>query len=353
MQDHGHSDEGASDSFAGSSLRTSCERSEQLHQGLDLVGGVAVDEDDLVALRDVSKWWGKEQVLKGVDLSVPRGRVTALLGRNGAGKSTLLRVLLGLVARDGGDAVVLGVDPEQLGPAERARMAVVGDASAVGAGMTVQDELDLVRRLRRRRWDQPRAEQLLRRFKVDPTKQVGALSKGQQARLRLVLALAADPELLVLDEPALGLDLFARQDLLEAIIETVDRSGRGVLIVSHLIDDVERIADRVAFLRAGEARVQGDVEALRERFRRARVTLGPTGPDGLALAAKDLLGVRRVVAEGDGAPNERVVIFDDFGEACLAELEARAGARRVEVRRMGLREIYFEVLGGEDEGSGS
>lgn len=304
--------------------------------------------DTLIRMRGVTKAWGLEQTLKGVDLDVPRGQVTALLGRNGAGKSTLLRILLGLVARDDGEAVVLGRDPEELGPAERLRMAVVADGSGAPT-VIVKDELELRRGLLGSRWDEARARALIERFALPLDKPVMALSKGQQARVRLVLALAADPELLVLDEPALGLDLFARQDLLESIIDTIERDGRGVLIVSHLIDDVERIADRVVFLREGACPVQGEVDALRDRFRRARVTLGPGGAAGLEEAARGQLGLKRVVTDRDGAEGERVVVFDDFQEACLADLEARTGVRRVEVRRMALREIYFEVLGGAEE----
>jgi ABC-2 type transport system ATP-binding protein len=312
-------------------------------------GTTAEGAGPLVSLRGVTKWYGREAVLRGIDLDLPKGSVTALLGRNGAGKSTLLRIVLGLLERDGGTAEVLGRDPERLRPGDRARMAVVSDTTAASAFTFVEDELDMHRRIRGARWNATRAGELLTRFGVPLHKKIGTLSKGLQARLRLVLALSADPELLILDEPALGLDLFARQDLLETIIETIEREGRAVLIVSHLIDDVERIADRVVLLRAGLTPAQGSVDELRDRFRRARVTLGPGGHDALAAAAAGLLGVRKVVAERDGAEGERVVVFDDFQEPLLDALEASAGVKRVEVRRMSLREIYFEVLGGAEE----
>lgn len=305
--------------------------------------------DALVELRGVTKWWGKEQVLKGVDLDVPRGSVTALLGRNGGGKSTLVKIVTGLVARDGGAATVLGRDPEELGPADRERLALVSDATGASAMARVEDEVALFRRLRGGRWDDARAKELLERFELPARKRLGALSKGMQARLRLVLALAADPELLVLDEPALGLDLFARHDLLDAIIETVEKAGRAVFIVSHLIDDVERIADRIVFLRHGQALVQGELDLLRDRFRRVRVVLGDGGAAALDAAASELLGVRRVVSEPHGPQGERVVVVDDHTDDLVRALEEKAGVTRLEVRRMTLREIYFEVLAGREE----
>jgi ABC-2 type transport system ATP-binding protein len=305
--------------------------------------------DSLVSLRGVTKWWGGEQCLKGVDLDVRRGSVTALLGRNGGGKSTMMKIITGLVARDGGSATVLGVDPEALGPDDRERIALVSDAGTGWVGTFVKDELALYRRLRGARWDAPRERELVERFELPLKKRIGALSKGMQARLRLVAALSADPELLLLDEPALGLDLFARHDLLDAIIETVEREGRGVLIVSHLIDDVERIADRVAFLRHGVASVQGTVDDLRDRFRRIRVSLGPGGAAALERAAQELIGVRRIVTEPAGQDVERVVVVEDHAEGLCAALEERAGVTRIEMRRMTLREIYFEVLAGKEE----
>lgn len=270
--------------------------------------------------------------------------MTALLGRNGSGKSTAIRVLTGLLGRDGGDARVLGCDPERLTAAARERIAWIADTNSGWSMTRVRDEVDLWARLRGRRWDAARAADLLTRFEVPLEKRLAALSKGQATRLRLAIALSSDPELLILDEPALGLDLFGRHDFLEAIIETVEREGRAVLIASHLIDDVERVADRIAFVRGGVVSVSGSLDELRDRFRRVRLATPPEHAERLAGACADLLGVERVVPDPTAPPDERVVVVSDFGDGLVAELEARSGARCLEVRRMTLREIYLEVL---------
>ena len=346
--------------------------------------------EPLVKLRGVTKWYGAQQVLRDVDLEVPAGSVTALLARNGAGKSTLMRILAGLVPRDGGEAQVLGRDVEDLDPV-RERIAWVTDASSASPASRVRDELTLARGIRGARWNEERARELLARFELPLEKRLGALSKGMQTRLRLILALACDPELLLLDEPALGLDMFARHDLLEAMIELAAGEGRAILCATHLLDDVERVCDRVVFLRDGAVPVQGEVEELRERFRRVRLAVdagaaqalevaplvdqlvntvarlvdgggaaqagAPARTEGaraegaarLSGAARTLLGVRRVAAERGGPPGERVVVMDDFTQGALDELVALTGARVVEVRRMSLREVYFEVLAGREE----
>lgn len=305
--------------------------------------------DNLVELRGIRRWFGREEVLRGVDLDLPRGSVTAILGRNGSGKSTLMRIAAGLLGRDGGEARVLGCDPERLGAAELSRISYVNDVTTAVPHHTVAHELGLHRRLRGATWVTERVDELLQRFEVPQDKRISELSKGQQTRLRIVLALASDPELLLLDEPALGLDLFARHDLMEVVIETVERDGRGVLIASHLLDDVERIADRVAFMRHGEIQTLGTVDELRERFRRVTFSLGSDERAcALELEAPGLLGVRRVV-KGEGPRHDRVVVCEDFADGMLSELERKLGAKRLEVRRMSLREIYFEVLAGREE----
>ena len=305
-----------------------------------------MSDEIVVQARGVTRWFGAEQVLKGVDLDVPRGSVTALLGRNAAGKSTLLSILAGALGRNGGAATVFGRDVEALRPTDRERIAIVGSTSAF-PGRRVRDELALVRRLRAGRWNSEREAELVARFKLPLDKRIQQLSKGQQARVRLLLALSCEPELLLLDEPAMGLDLFARRDFLESVIELVASEERTVLIASHLIDDVERIADRVVFMRDGLGEIHGSVDELRERFRRLRLRLpGPERALPVDALPAELLGVERVLpAEG----SEQVVILNDHSQGLVTAIEERTGGAQVAAARMTLRDIYFEVLREADE----
>lgn len=307
-----------------------------------------IHDGPLVRLENVRRHFGKEEVLNGIDFEVPRGSVTALLGRNGSGKSTIMNILIGLLNRDHGEVEVLGHDPETSPSSILNRMAYVNDNSAAWPWTKVEDELNLMKGLRGDRWNDKRALELLQRFDIPLKKRIQQLSKGMLARFRIILALAAEPELILLDEPALGLDLFARRDLLEVMIETVEREDRAILISSHLIDDVERVADRVVFLKSGEIVAQGEVEDLRQRYRRSRFHVTSDDPHILKRCTKDLLGVRRVLIEPGSPHSEQVVVFDDYNKALLAKLESNADLNALETRRMSLREIYFEVLGNNE-----
>lgn len=307
------------------------------------------EPESLLRMRGITRAFGKDEILKGVDLDVPRGSVTALLGRNGSGKSTLMRIAVGLIARDGGDAEVFGVDPEDLGPTELGRLAWLTDTWAVGAMTSVQAERELVSRLRYETWNEAICEDLFKRFSIPSGKLIRELSKGQQTRLRLALTLASQPELLLLDEPALGLDLFGRQDLLELMIDAVGNENRAVLLTSHLIDDVERVADRLIFLRQGEVVAAGTIDDLRDKFRRVRLDLSSANFDELNKIELGFPGLRELRREPGSPDCERVAIFDDFSDELMQEFVERSSAHFVEARKMSVRDIFLEVLRGESE----
>jgi ABC-2 type transport system ATP-binding protein len=299
-----------------------------------------------VSLQGIERWFGREAVLQDVSLDVAPGSVTALLGRNGCGKSTLLRIVAGSLARHGGEARVLGRDPEELGVAEREELVWITDESTISARQRVGAELDLIAGLRQR-FDQARAVELLERWEVPQDKPFGKLSRGLQARFRLACALAARPRLLLLDEPTLGLDLFARRDLLEVVVDVVAELEAAVLIASHQLEDVERIADRIVFLREGRVPAAGSPDELRDRFRQARVRTADL--ETLRGVAEGLLGIRRVVHEDEDPSDEHLVLFDDYSAELERELLAASDAERLALHRPKLAEVYLEVLGAPTE----
>jgi ABC-2 type transport system ATP-binding protein len=188
------------------------------------------------------------------------GQVTGVVGPNGAGKTTLLEAVAGLRPVDGGSVRVFGLDPWAHPVEVRSALGFMSDDMAVF-------ELRVDRLLRMvsgyyPTWDGELARELVARFAIDSRKKAGALSRGQGTRLRLVMAMAFRPRVLVLDEPAAGLDLSGRRRLLESVLEIVRDPQRSVLVSSHVLHDVERVADRLLVLNAGRVVQEGGTAAL-------------------------------------------------------------------------------------------
>lgn len=224
--------------------------------------------DPVVEFTGVQRWFGSEVVLRGLDLRIGRGQVYALLGRNGTGKSTALRILLGFLQPHRGRSAVFGVDSTRLSPRERARIGYVGEEHRLYPTMTVGAAVAFERGTR------PgfRADfvaRALQRTAIRTSQPIVKLSRGQRATLCLILAVASQPDLLVCDDPALGLDVVMRREFLDALIDLLADTGCTVLFSSHFLTDVERIADHVGFLHDGALVVDAPLAQLRARVVRA------------------------------------------------------------------------------------
>ncbi len=200
--------------------------------------------------------FGLTWALRNCSLAVPAGRVTALVGPNGAGKSTLMNLAVGLLNPTEGEVRVLG---GQLAGSEEAleRVAFVAQDAPLYRYLTVRDMMHLARNLNQR-WDQPRANRRLAALGIPPKKKIGRLSGGQQAQVALTIALARRPEFLVLDEPLAPLDPLARHEFLAAVMEAVAEDGMSVLFSSHVLSELERVADYLVVLAGGRVQVAGD-----------------------------------------------------------------------------------------------
>ncbi len=246
-----------------------------------------------ISVQGLVKSFGRTQALDGLDLSVDTGEVHGFLGPNGAGKTTTLRILLGLVRADGGTAELLGGDPWRDPVTLHRRLAYVPGDVALWPNLSGGEVIDLLGRLRGG-LDQRRRADLLDRFDLDPTKKGRSYSKGNRQKVALVAALASDVELLLFDEPTLGLDPLMEAAFRDCVREERDR-GRTVLLSSHILAEVEAVCDRVTIIRAGQTVETGALSALRHlthTFIAAELTAAP--PAGLA----DVPGVHDVLVEG-------------------------------------------------------
>ncbi len=228
-------------------------------------------DSPLVHLQGLRRRYGDRWVLDGVDLELMGGSVLGLLGRNGAGKSTLLRCLLGLSPLDGGSARAFGVEGMRLGADEKSRIGYVAQQANLQPWMTAERIVEYVSAYYEG-WDADLVDRLMRAWDIPRTQRLVSLSPGEAQRLSIILALGHHPKLLILDEPAASLDPTARRAVISAVLEAVASDGAGVILSSHLTGDLERVADRVAFLANGRITIDCDLGTLKDTVKRLRIS---------------------------------------------------------------------------------
>lgn len=226
---------------------------------------------NMIEIRGLTRRYGRTEAVHALDLEVPAGSVFALLGPNGAGKTTTLKVAMNLLAPTAGTVRVLGVDSRRLGERERALIGYVSENQQLPRWMTVRQLLDYCRPFYPT-WDRALEATLLRQFDLPEERKLSHLSRGMAMKAALLSSLAYRPRLLVLDEPFSGLDPLVRDDFIRGVLEVSAQGEWTVLLASHDIEEVERLADHIAMLEAGRRTLCERTEALQARFRRMEVT---------------------------------------------------------------------------------
>src|SRR5712691_2774121 len=227
----------------------------------------------IVDIRRVTRQFGNKTALDTISLTVPRGGVFGLIGGNGDGKTTLIKHILGMLKAQSGTVRVFGLDPVQNPVGTLGRIGYLSEDRDLPNWMRV-GELMRYTQAFFPNWDEAYAEELRQAFDLDSRAKVKELSRGQRARAGLLVALAHRPELLVLDEPSSGLDPVVRRDILGAIIRTIADEGRTVFFSSHLLDEVERVADRVAIIHQGRIMLTAPMDEIKDTHRRVTLRFG-------------------------------------------------------------------------------
>lgn len=275
--------------------------------------------DLIIETRALSKRYGRKLALDRLDLAIPRGRVHAIVGANGAGKSTLFRILLGFMPPSAGDARILGKDSQALTPQDRSRIGFVNEEHTLPNWMRVS-QVVAMQRHQYGRWNQQAFDGVIGHYHVLPEQKVGQLSRGERAGFNLALALAQGPELLVLDEPTLGLDVVAKRAFLESLLYSNAADDCTVIYCSHQMEEIERVADNLIILERGQLRHMSAPEEFTARVSHWVADVPFKGPDPRRVPG--LLEAQRL----DGLHHYLVLDQDASFERFLRE----AGARNVQ-----------------------
>lgn len=285
--------------------------------------------------------FGTHRALDGASFAVPTGGVTALLGRNGAGKTTAIRVLLGLLPPTRGTVTVLGHDALAVPPAMRARIGYVGEGHPLPRWMKVKDVV-AYQAAAFPTFDRALCTRWLERFAVPPKRRVMHLSRGMRAQVALAVALAPRPDFVVMDDPALGLDTVARREFLEVMIDLIQEEGRTLLLTSHVLTDVERVADRVVLLDRGAVRVDAPLDDVRRLVRRYELVHAGVPPETLEPIAGLVRARRR---------QGRWTVTVRGEEADVRAALGASGAEVAGVEPLSLEDVFVEYTSREEVAS--
>ena len=300
---------------------------------------------NVLEFKGVHRGYGRQPVLQDINFEVKPGEVIGLLGRNGAGKTTLIRLVMGLLEAAQGAVSVFGLDPRTDALAVKRRIGFVAEDQELPPFLKVDQVVAMYRRLYAD-WDHELARELFANFSLPPDRRVGDLSRGQARQVALLCAVSHRPELLILDEPAGGLDPTARREFLETAIRLLSDGGTTILFSSHHMNDVERMASRLIMIHEHQKWIDSELDEIRQGYCLAQV------PAAAELDGERLLQVGACLcARRRGEAYHAVFELDpDSCRRRLAdEISEKIGTVRglesVQCRSINLEEMFIELTG--------
>ncbi len=283
--------------------------------------------------RGLTKYYGTTLALDHLDCTIPSGCICAMVGRNGSGKTTAIKLFLGLLSPTSGSSSVLGCDSRKLTPKLRKRIGYAAEGHKLFRWMSIGALEKFQQPFFPGTWNGGAFDEMLDYFGLSKKQKIKQLSNGQRAQVSLALTLAPDPELLILDDPTLGLDAAIRRQFLEGMIKLIMRRGRTVLFSSHILSDVERVSDRILVLDRGVIRADCTLDTFRSAVK--KVILPAGGPPPQEIDIPGLLHVKQT----DSTVEVIVVTRDD--EAIPRWAESR-NVDDYHIEHMNLEDQFIE-----------
>ncbi len=289
--------------------------------------------ETVLQAQGLTKYYGSGLAVDHLDVAIPRGCICGFIGRNGAGKTTAIKMLLGLMKPTAGSSTLLGCDSQELTPAIRQRIGYVSEGHRLFRWMNIAGLEKFQRSFFPKQWDDKLFGDMIEYFDLPKKKKIKHLSNGQRAQVSLALALAPNPELLIMDDPTLGLDAAIRRQFLEGMIELIMRQGRTILFSSHILGDVERVADRILVIDKGVLRANCKLEQFQKAVKKVILSFGDSVPGDVEI--EGLLHCRRREKE-----LELILVGTDDNK--IVEYAKSSRAEKYNIIKMNLEDQFIE-----------
>lgn len=288
--------------------------------------------DPIIHTYNLNKSFGRKHVLQDLNLEIPRGSVFGLLGKNGAGKTTLIKCCLGLLKANSGTISTLGDNPWDFQDSTKERLGYVPQSDRLYPWLTVRQLIDYTASFYSR-WNRSLVDQLLKEWEVDANEKMGVLSEGQAQKVAIILSLGHEPELLIFDEPVASLDPSARRKFLKMVLDLVSERECTFFFSTHIMSDIERVADQVAIQNNGQIQFSGGLDTLKDTVKRLRVIAEGVVPDDWSML--DVIHMEK-------RNHEAILTVRGYKEEVKTAIEQVFHAQ-VTVEDLNLEEIFLEL----------
>ena len=299
-----------------------------------------------IELQNLEVKYGEHLAVNGLSLTVPIGAIFGFLGPNGAGKTTTIKTMLGLRKPDGGSVRVLGYDAVTQSREVRTRVGYMSEVNSLYDFLTIPQHCAFCRSVSRQ-WNQEMVDRYVSLFGLPTNRKVGKFSRGMKSQLAFSLLMGSNPDLLILDEPTAGLDPVARHQVLNQLVTEVAAQGKTIFFSSHILSEVEAVADRVGILRNGKLIVCDELDHLKQTQKVLKLTYVELPPEAEVTALRFLPGVMSLEQEGRSV---RLLTYGDV-EALSQTLQARPHAlRNVDIVDLNLEDLFLTYMKEESNG---
>lgn len=281
----------------------------------------------------LTKYYGSTLAIDHLNLKIPQGCICGFVGRNGAGKTTAIKLMLGLLRPTAGSSRLLGCDSQQLEPAIRQRIGYVTEGHRLFRWMSITELEKFQRAFFPKQWDNKLFADMIEYFDLPKKRKIKSFSNGERAQVSLALALAPNPELLIMDDPTLGLDAAIRRQFLEGMIELIMRQGRTVLFSSHILGDVERVSDRIVVIDKGVLRANCSLDEFRAAVKKVILSFADSTPAQVDIDG--MLHCRR-------SEKELELILVGLADEQIDKWAKKNGAQKYHIVKMNLEDQFIE-----------